>query len=180
MAIQHVDIPDGQRHEPKGISGAAVNTVYVADGSASGAWSKVPAAALDADVLDFITEQIDDGNIEIEKRYLLSAVIPDISTANTIVVPVPDSCTFVGAQLVLGGTISGADAAVNFQNAAAASMGTGVTIPFSASALGDQFTFTATTNNVLTGPTYIRILTDGASTGTVPLFITLVFIQPIS
>ena len=38
MAIEHVDIPDGERHEPKGISTAATNTVYVANGSGGGTW----------------------------------------------------------------------------------------------------------------------------------------------
>lgn len=180
MAIQHVDIPDGQRHEPKGIATAPVDTVYVSDGAAAGAWTKLPATALDADVLDFITDKIDDGSIEIEKIFVLSAVLPDISELNTIAVPVAASCTFIGAEMVLGGTISGADAAINFENAGAASMGTGVTVPFSASSFGNQFSFTPTINNVLTAPTYIRILTDGNSTGAVPLFITLVFIQPIS
>lgn len=39
--IQHASIPDGQIHEPKGISTATNGQVYVADGSTSGAWQKV-------------------------------------------------------------------------------------------------------------------------------------------
>jgi hypothetical protein len=38
MAIEHDAISDGERHEPKGISSAAVGSVYVATGSATGAW----------------------------------------------------------------------------------------------------------------------------------------------
>lgn len=38
MAIEHVDAPDGERHEPKGISTAVANTVYKADGAGSGSW----------------------------------------------------------------------------------------------------------------------------------------------
>jgi hypothetical protein len=41
MTIQHSAIPDGQRHEPKGISTATAKQVYLADGSASGSWRKV-------------------------------------------------------------------------------------------------------------------------------------------
>lgn len=44
--IQHASIPDNQRHEPKGISSATNKQVYVADGSASGAWSKVGPISL--------------------------------------------------------------------------------------------------------------------------------------
>lgn len=38
--INHASIPDGQRHEPKGISTATVGQVYVANGSGSGTWQK--------------------------------------------------------------------------------------------------------------------------------------------
>ena len=36
--MQHRDIPDGQRHEPKGISTATDGQVYVANGNGSGSW----------------------------------------------------------------------------------------------------------------------------------------------
>ena len=36
--IQHKDIPDSERHEPKGVSSASSGTVYVANGSGSGEW----------------------------------------------------------------------------------------------------------------------------------------------
>ena len=39
--IQHKDIPDSQRHEPKGIDSAAQHQVYIANGVGSGSWSKV-------------------------------------------------------------------------------------------------------------------------------------------
>ena len=41
MTIQHKDIPDKQRHEPKGASAAGLGTTYVADGAGSGSWKKV-------------------------------------------------------------------------------------------------------------------------------------------
>lgn len=44
--IQHSAIPDGQRHEPKGVSTATNGHVYVANGSASGTWKKVPPTSL--------------------------------------------------------------------------------------------------------------------------------------
>lgn len=36
MAIEHVDIPDGERHEPKGASTATAGQIWVADGLGSG------------------------------------------------------------------------------------------------------------------------------------------------
>jgi len=47
MAIQHKDIPEGQIHEPKGISLAANRQVYVADGSGSGDWAKIKSENLE-------------------------------------------------------------------------------------------------------------------------------------
>lgn len=38
--IQHNAIPNADLHEPKGASGAASGTVYVADGANSGQWTK--------------------------------------------------------------------------------------------------------------------------------------------
>ena len=39
MTIQHSTITGADLHEPKGVATAANNTVYVANGSASGAWT---------------------------------------------------------------------------------------------------------------------------------------------
>ena len=50
MAIEHVDIPDGERHEPKGISSAAVNTIYTADGVGSGEW-ELPSGLITTQVI---------------------------------------------------------------------------------------------------------------------------------
>ena len=46
--LEHSDLTDPNLHEPKGISAALVDTVYVADGADSGDWKQVPAAALEA------------------------------------------------------------------------------------------------------------------------------------
>lgn len=43
MTIEHKNIQEAGLHEPKGVSLAAANTVYVADGLGSGAWTGVSA-----------------------------------------------------------------------------------------------------------------------------------------
>ena len=50
MTIQHKDVPDAQRHEPKGASTAVTRTVYHSDGAGSGSWRK--ATDLDTDFSD--------------------------------------------------------------------------------------------------------------------------------
>jgi len=47
IAVQHKDIVDAQRHEPKGASTATTNSVYASNGSGSGAWTKIKSPNLD-------------------------------------------------------------------------------------------------------------------------------------
>jgi hypothetical protein len=51
MAIEHVNIDDPEIHEPKGISTATANKVYVSDGSASGTW--IPTQAYIGAYIEF-------------------------------------------------------------------------------------------------------------------------------
>jgi hypothetical protein len=46
--VTHSTLTGADLHESKGVSSAAVNTVHVADGSGSGAYQKIPLAALSA------------------------------------------------------------------------------------------------------------------------------------
>lgn len=50
MAVEHRNIPESGLHEPKGVSTAASNRVYISDGAGSGAWSLVDADALQGTV----------------------------------------------------------------------------------------------------------------------------------
>lgn len=45
--IQHADLPEQYLHEPKGAKTASAGTVYVANGSGSGAFGKLPVSSLD-------------------------------------------------------------------------------------------------------------------------------------
>lgn len=44
--VEHVDIIDGERHEPKGADSANAGAVYVSDGAQSGSWRRIPHGAL--------------------------------------------------------------------------------------------------------------------------------------
>lgn len=46
MAIEHRDLPESGLHEPKGVSLAASDRVYISDGAGSGTWAKVDADTL--------------------------------------------------------------------------------------------------------------------------------------
>lgn len=176
MAIQHSAITDPEIHEPKGASAASVDTVYVSDGVGSGVWQKIEADQLDqADVETYLQNALDTGDLDVNGVFYLYATIADVSTPSDILIPIIDDCTFVSARMVLNGTIATADASVTFVNAAAASMGSAVTIVASGSGEGTGFTFTAAGNNVFTAPTWFKIATDGASDNAIPLHIILKF-----
>lgn len=163
MPTLHSTLTGAELHEPKGQSTAAADTVYVADGAGSGVHKKITLDSLDLT------------SIQNPNTVYLNAVLDDVSTASSILVPAPDGCTFDSAVMHLGAAITVADSSVTFVRNDAASFGSAVTIAFTASAEGTAFTFTATTNQTVTSPGYVKITTNGNSTTTAPLYIRLKF-----
>lgn len=175
MAIEHKDAVDPNIHEPKGFAAASNNTIYVKTApSGVGAWQKLGPDQLNtATVWPAIETALSAGDISPAHTEWVSVVIPDVSTAQTVIVPVPGDCEFLDAYMTLGGAITVANAVVTFEDGSGNSMGTGVTITYSGSAAGTSFSFTPTAYEELTGPTHIHISTDGASNTAAPLYITL-------
>lgn len=173
---EHSDLTDPELHEPKGASTASANNVYVADGAGSGTWQKVDSDVLDySGVLSDIQDDIDDGTLELNGRFFLYATLEDVSTPSSILIPIRVDSTFVGATMILGGSITTADASVSFKDSVGGSMGTATTITQSGSAKGTAFSFTASTNNVFTAPDWMEIATDGGSDTAMPLYFILEF-----
>lgn len=149
MAIEHVDIPDGERHEPKGAAAATIDQVYVSDGAASGAWRTLP--------------------------FQDTVVMADVSAPSFEIIPIPTDCIIDTIVFVLHGAITVADSTMTVTRGGdAASLGTKV-IAFTASAEGTTFIMTPSGNNTLTAAThkYLKIATDGVSTTTARLSCTI-------
>lgn len=157
----HKDLTGSDLHEPKGAAGAAANTLYVFDGSGSGSVQKITEDSLDLT------------SVESPNIYRLTGVIPDVSTASSILIPIPETSEFLSARVVLGAAITTADAVISFVRDDGSSFGSNVTVLQSGSAEGTGFDFSATLNQIVTGPGYIKVSTDGGSTGTVPLYVTV-------
>lgn len=155
----HASLTDPELHEPKGIAAAAANTLYVADGSGSGTYKKIPVASLD------LTSMQDPNTVYV------AGVLADVSAPSSILVPAPGNCTFVSAVLVLGGAITVGNSSVSLVRNDGSSFGSAVTITQSGSAEGTTFTFTATLNTSITANGYVKITTDGNSTTTQPLYV---------
>lgn len=146
--VEHVDIPDGERHEPKGAGSATVGQVYASDGAASGTWTDL--------------------------AYDVTAVLADVSTASFVLIPLTNNVVVTSIKYVLGAAITVADSTITVTRGGGSAMGTQV-IAYTASAEGTTFTQTPSGNNTITAGThhYIKIATDGASTTTAPLYITI-------
>lgn len=134
-------------HEPKGISSATNNEVYVANGLGSGTWEP--------------------------RMYTLCSHINDVSVADSIYIPVPYAGNVVRVVTVLEGPIAGSNDTITVRNTAGVSMGT-ITITQVGSAAGDIDVLTPVGNNSLANNSYIRVDTDGASTSAQTLHITVV------
>lgn len=158
---EHKDLTGADLHEPKGAALAGSGTVYVADGLGSGSWGKIGPSNLDTTLPD-------------PNHYALTIVIDDVSTASSVYVGVPFGSTFISAYGVLGAGITVADAIVTFEKNGAVSFGSSMTVAFTGSAAGSTFEYTPTTNTSVDTGQFIRVITDGASTTTAPLTITLI------
>ena len=148
---EHNTLTDPELHEPKGVASANDNEVYLANGFGSGVWTE-------------ITTQI---------PLVISGVIDDVSTAQTVYVPIPFAGTLTKLTTVIGGVIGTSDDVITPKNSAGSAMQT-LTMTQSGSAAGDVDTVALSTNNTVTDDDYITIETDGASTNTVKCYFSFV------
>lgn len=160
--VAHATLTGANLHEPKGADTASADTVYISDGAGSGAWQKITELSLD------------NTDIFTINRVYLTAVLNDVSTAETIFVPLPFNAILTQVISCLQGTITGADSIITVRDSNGNSAGT-FTVAFTGSAAGDIDTLFPATNNVFTSGQKVQIQTDGGSTGLQKLFLTLVF-----
>jgi len=148
MAVQHRNIPDAERHEPKGGSTAAIDTVYVSNGAASGSWKELP--------------------------FVISAVLDDVSNPSFVLIPIPMNVRVQLIRFTLANAITVANSAIAVTRSDAAVIGN-TSILFTASAEGTTFDLVPSGNDLITASSqkYIKIATDGASTTTSKLFISI-------
>jgi hypothetical protein len=149
MAL-HKDLAGANLHEPKGVSSASAGQVYVANGSGSGAWAtpKVSYVAL-------------------------TRTIVDVSTAGDVYVVAPVGGTISKLLAVLEAAITVADANVTFHINGVSIDSSALVITESGSAAGDEFDSAPSGHNTVVAGDVIKITTDGASTTTAPLTVTV-------
>lgn len=145
----HKDLTGTDLHEPKGVAAASANTVYVANGSGSGSWTALRPALI-----------------------ALTRTFTDVSTPGDIYIPVPKAgvIKFITAALEAG--ITTANSVVTFSIGGVAIDSSTLTIT-AASAAGAEFDSTPSGHNTVTAGAVIKISTDGGSTGTAPLTVSV-------
>ena len=162
---EHRDLTGASLHECKGADSASADTVLIADGAGSAAFAKLTS------------DNVDTTSIFNTNKYKVWVNIPDVSTADLVLVPVTHASTLTKVTTILHGTISGADATLTVTNSNGPSLIGTITIAQSGSAEGDQDTLTPAANSAFTAGTYLKIATDGASSTAASLSILLDFTQ---
>jgi hypothetical protein len=157
----HETLTGSDLHEPKGVAASAINKVYVADGAGSGTWQQIAAA------------QINTSSIKNTNKVFITYTIDDISTAASHWVVPGIAGDIVGITSVLHGVIATADANITFEIAGTAVTGSALVVAYSGSAAGDVDTSTPSAANTVTAAQPVEIITDGASTNTIKLTVTL-------
>ena len=106
--------------------------------------------------------------------YFISAQIPDISTAGSTFVAVPDGGRIIKIMSVLGGAITSGNAAITFEIGGTAITNAGFTVAHSGSAVGTMDGSIPSALNRVEEDGSIEMITDGNSSGTQTLTVTFV------
>jgi hypothetical protein len=108
----------------------------------------------------------------IDQQVTITNVIADVSTAETILIPIPVTGTVSAVYSVLEGAITVADATVTLVTSADAAMAS-LVITQSGSAAGDVDSDASITNASVTAGDYLKLATDGGSTTAQRLWVTI-------
>lgn len=163
MSQAHSTVADPYIHEPKGVAAAAINKVYVANGSGSGTWQKIASL------------QIDTTSVFNVNKYMFTFRFKDVSAAATQDIVIPFAGTISKMYACLEGAITVTDLVFTLKNNAGGSMGT-LTIAQSGSAVGTNSSLTPVSNNTFAAGELLQIAGAG-TTGAVDAVFTILITQ---
>lgn len=149
MAL-HKDLTGTDLHEPKGASSASAGQVYVANGSGSGAWTSQAGSYV-----------------------AITRTITDVSAPGDVYIIAPIGGTISKLFAVLDAAITVADANITFAINGVSIDSSALVISQSGSAPGSEFDNSPTGHNTVVAGNVIKITTDGASSTTAALTVTV-------
>ena len=106
--------------------------------------------------------------------YFITAKIADISTASSTFVAIPDGGRVIKIFTALQGAIGTANGAITFEIGGTAMTGSAITVTQSGSAAGDIDTSEPTALNEVSEGGSIEMITSGAPSNTIILYVTFV------
>ena len=148
MAQEHVDIADGERHEPKGAASATIGEIWQSDGAESGSF-KQPTVAL-------------------------TVKMENIGTAQSVWVVAPFAAEIETIYSIINAALTTADESITVEINGVAVGGGNITITQSGSAAGDLDSATPTGAKTVAAGDKIEIISAGSSAGTVDATFTLI------
>lgn len=106
--------------------------------------------------------------------YFLTVKMADVSTAGSVHVVAPDDGKIIKVMSVIDGAIATDDAGITTKINGTAVTGGAITIANASSAAGDVDSAEPTAANSVEEGGVIEIITDGASTNTIPVEFTII------
>ena len=106
--------------------------------------------------------------------YFITAKIADISTASSTFVAIPDGGKVIKIITALQGAIGTANGAITFEIGGTAMTSSAISVTQSGSAAGDIDTSEPTAANDVAEDGSIEMITDGASSNAIVLYVTFV------
>lgn len=146
----HNTLTGADLHESKGVDTAGINTVYIANGSGSGAWTKVTASAVDTATIK---------NINTHK---FAVVLKTVATAQSLVVPITEGMTLTKVTSILNAAITTSNITLTILRNGSLSNGT-ITLLFTGSGKGSTFSLSPVSNNVYAASDYLEIASGGGT-----------------
>jgi len=147
--VEHSALTGASLHEPKGVSAASVDTVYVSNGAGSGTWEKITADSIDTSTINNLN------------KVVLNVHLNDLSTAQSHYVVSPLAGDIIGFYSVIDQAIATTDTTLSLEIGGTAVTGGSLTIAFSGSAAGDINSSTPTAANTVTAGQSIEIVCGG-------------------